>query len=176
MRWQVWTGMAMLMAVAAVGGGMVAVRYGGATAVEAQVRDQAAGRFTLLDQRGIQRGVFEVNGDGVARVVVTGPNTQTPQVQVFVSPSEGAGIVLRDAGGVARVTTEVRADGSVAMGLLGGSESALRAALTMYPDSRGGLELRDNQGRVRAAFVVAGDGTPILAMYDEEGAEVWSAR
>ncbi|MBI2762040.1 MAG: hypothetical protein HYX51_11520 [Chloroflexi bacterium] len=153
----------------------MATRFGAATAVEAQPRDQAASRFTLLDQRGIQRGVFEVNGDGVARVVVTGPNTQTPQVSAFVSPGEGAGIVLRDGGGGARVTTEVRGDGSIVMGVLGGRNSALRAALTMYPDSRGGLELRDNQGRVRAAFVVAGDGTPTLALYDEEGEKVWSA-
>jgi hypothetical protein len=143
----------MVAALVASGvvGGVVAVRLNDTTPAEAQPNVLTGGRFVLLDQAGIQRGVLEVTPDGSSRLLVTGANSQTPRVSVAVDAAGGPRVTLRAAGGATRAVLDARSDGAT------------------------GLNLLDVDGETRASLSVEADGSPSLSFFDADGEEIWSA-
>lgn len=155
-------------------GGLIATRLRPPTPAAAQPADLTAGRFTLLDQTGIQRGTLEVTGSGAARLAVTGPNSQTPRVTV-AADSAGPRLLLADTLGATRVAIEIQRDGTALVGAYGLRGEGPAATLGVDGAGSTALTLRDREGRVRASLALAPDGSPSLVLLGEDGSPLWMA-
>lgn len=174
MTWKPVAALAALMVASGIIGGVTVSKLRPAS-VGAQSTTITGGRFVLIDDEGILRATLETTRDGLARLAVVGPNSQSPRVSVAVDREAGSRVLLLDEAGATRISSEVRADGVSQVIVLGANTESPSTAISVQPSGATGLDLRDRQGRLRASLSLGSDGTPILALLDGEGNVVWSA-
>lgn len=157
--------------VGSVGGSLVTlllVNGHSGDAHAAAVDTVRAGRFEVVDERGVVRAVLGLSTQPAGPILWMGDNAGTGRVSVNVDNDGTPTLWFRDAAGLGRAGLSVERDGTVGLGLYD-PHGQHRELLTVGPEGSPVLSLSDGQQRVRAMLTVLPDGTPVLSLYDAAG-------
>jgi hypothetical protein len=141
-------------------GGRLATSPTGEKPTAAVIRAQ---RFQLLDARGHLRGSFEVDPQGVARLVLNGQNG-TPLVSLAADPQGAANIQLSDAKGQDAVMLKTIPQGQQTVALF--HDGQARLALQVQNNGNPAINLYDQNKRL-IAMGLNGQGDSHLTFFGE---------
>ncbi len=131
-------------------------------------RELKAQKFVLVDSDGNERGVFQVDGRGVAGVSLE-DQTGRQRSEFRVGSDGGAAIAFYDHAGNKRVLLGETAGGrdGLAIYSIGGRQIA---GFTVADDNASSITLYDpTNGRARVGLGVSPDGEPALVLFDSAG-------
>lgn len=133
-------------------------------------REVRARQFILEDENGHTRAVLAVSKDGTALELLD--ENDTPRAQLMVI-KEGPTLTLRDEKGRPRIQLAC-AVGRPGLSLFS-EEGIPYAQLALSRNGWPGLTLYDEYNTPRAILGVSKEG-PALALFDEKGNLIWSAK
>jgi hypothetical protein len=122
-----------------------------------------AERFQLVDSTGRTRGSFEVDSQGVARLVLSGQDG-VPQVNLAADPPGGAVIQLGHEGGQNAIVLKTEPQGLQTIALF--HEGKPRLGLEMQKNGDPAINLYD-EGKRLINLGLTGQGDPHLTFYGE---------
>jgi hypothetical protein len=124
----------------------------------------AAPRFQLLDQAGRERGVWDLDPQGAARLAFWGESPGVPLVSLTATPQGGATLELGDAKQSRALVLQTKPDGSREVGLYYAAN--LRLGLTVQKNGDPAVMILD-QNHPRLALGLSSQGAPQVVLYGD---------